>query len=184
VDPDSCQFQLDGLPLEGTLTVVATGRAWSERTLVTLPVAGDPAAVCFRPPCASMPASLAVYVADSGGHLASYVSLEWSRETETEGEMGFTTAEGMTLVHGRRAGQPLRLRASADDRVAETTVFLGAGVTDVVLTLPAEPTEAGPSAVAEDDQPGAGKHLVVGVVRRERHARHSHEEAQLPIAGD
>jgi hypothetical protein len=57
VDPDSCQFQLDGLPPEGTLTVVATGRAWSERTLVTLPVSGDPAAVCFRPPCASTPAS-------------------------------------------------------------------------------------------------------------------------------
>jgi hypothetical protein len=158
VDPDSCQFELEGLPVAGPLTVIAKGRGWTERALVTLPVEGDPAAVCFHGPCAARPASLAIYVVDAAGRLVPEVSLDWSRETETEGELGSTTIEGFGLLHGPRAGQPLHLHAAAGDRAVETTVFVAAGVSEVVLTLP----------VADEQpevSPRGGDHEVVFLMR-------------------
>lgn len=178
VESESCQFRLEDLPTTGPLTVVAKGPDWTERALVTLPVVGDPAAVCFRAPCALPPASLAIYVVDGAGRLVPDVALDWSRETETEGELGSTTMRGFALLHGRRAGQPLRLHATAGERSAETTVFVGAGIADVVLTLPLE------SAVPEDDQARDGEDLVVRTLIRERHAQRPHEEADLPALGD
>jgi hypothetical protein len=52
-------------------------------------------------------------------------------------------SEGMSVlwVHGRRAGQTLALRAERDGHVAEASALLGAGVTEVLLTLPAPKPE-------------------------------------------
>lgn len=192
VDPDSCRFQLDTLPEAGPLTVVASGRGWTERALVTLPAEGDPRPVCLRAPCAATPASLAIYVVDAAGRLAHDVSLDWSRETELEGELGSTTLDGFSLLHGRVAGQMLKLHASTGAGDVEANVHVGAGVHDVVLTLPAaaadeeEPESEVPLGarnlvVTDDDHGGAGDHAVIRVVRREGHGHGAHEEPQVPI---
>jgi hypothetical protein len=174
VDPDSCRFQADSLPETGPLTVLATGPGWTERALVTLPAEGDPRPVCLRAPCEATPASLAIYVVDAAGRLAHDVSLDWSRETELEGELGSTTLDGFSLLHGRVAGQLLKLHASTDAGEAEANVHVNAGVHDVVLTLPA-------LMPAGDEHGGGGDHAVVRVVSREGHAHHAHEEAEVPI---
>jgi hypothetical protein len=174
VDPESCRFEIDSLPETGPLTVVAGGRGWTERALVTLPAEGDPRPVCLRAPCEATPASLAVYVVDATGRLAQDVSLDWSRKTELEGELGSTTLEGFSLLHGRVAGQMLKLHASSGAGTADANVHVGAGVTEVVLTLPA-------SVVPDDDHGGGGEDAVVRVVRGEGHRHHADEEAEVPI---
>jgi hypothetical protein len=137
VDAETCTFVMDQLPERCPLTVTAKGEDLVERSLVTLPVQGDPAALCLRPPCDVQPASLAVYVADGAGRLAESVTLEWTLVgDETYGEMGTLMGVGLSYLHGRRAGQSLRIRAAVGDRAAETTALVGPGVTDVVLTVP------------------------------------------------
>lgn len=174
VDPESCRFEIDSLPDTGPLTVVAGGRGWTERALVTLPAEGDPRPVCLRAPCEATPASLAIYVVDAAGRLANDVSLDWSRETELEGELGSTTLDGFSMLHGRVAGQMLKLHASTEAGEAEANVHVGAGVHDVVLTLPN-------LVVPDDDHGGGGEDAVVRVVRREGHRHHADEEPEVQI---
>jgi hypothetical protein len=148
IDADSCRFELEDLPEEGPLTIVARRAGRIERALVTLPDAGDPAFLCLAGPCDPPSASLAVYVADASGLQVEMAGLEVTREAPDGGEMTVTTIGGFGLLHGQRAGAPVHLSATALDRTAEATIFPGAGVTDVVLTLPAgeapeAPTEEG-----------------------------------------
>jgi hypothetical protein len=146
VNPEDCTFAFEELPAAGPLTIVATSGAHAERALVTLPLAGDPSFVCLRPPCAAAAASLAVYVADATGAQVESAALEWTLlGDETRGEVGDVTGAGFTYLHGRRPGETLRLRVSVDDRTAETTLLVQPGVTDVVLTLPAEPSKDAPT---------------------------------------
>jgi hypothetical protein len=139
-------FALDDLPVGNPLTVELHGRDGRPRAraLVTLPAEGDPAFLCFAPPCAPASPSVDVYVADDEGRLAGDYSLEWTLlGDDTYGEVGTTTgASGRTSLHGRRAGETLKLVASLDDeRRAEATVVVGLGVNDVVLRLPARREE-------------------------------------------
>jgi hypothetical protein len=94
--------------------------------------------VCFRPPFAQAPASLAVYLADAKGRPIDGAALTWASESEGEGALGTTShAEGLTFVHGLKAGNFVRLEATSDDRSGQATAALGSGVTEAVLTLPA-----------------------------------------------
>jgi hypothetical protein len=171
---------VDDLPSEGPLTVVARGPGWREQTLVTLPSDGDPRPLCLRAPCTVVPAALAIYVVDAAGRLADDVSLDWSRETETEGELGSTSLSGVSLLHGRVPGQVLRLHATAGSRQVETLASVGEGVSEVVLTLPVAADEGG-SAEADDEHGGGGEDPVVRVISRKGHVHGSYEEAELPI---
>ena len=129
---------------------------------MTLPEAGDPAFLCLGGPCDPPGASLAVYVADASGLQVEMAALEVTREDIDGGETTLTTIGGLGLLHGQRAGETLHLAAMVDDRTAEATVFPGAGVTDVVLTLPAEESAEKPSEEPET-HPDEGKlvHLLL-----------------------
>jgi hypothetical protein len=70
---------------------------------------------------------------------------------ELEGATGLAEGMGNVFVHGRRAGQTLALRARRGAHIAETTILLGAGITEVLLTLPAEPPAAPAADVDSDD---------------------------------
>jgi hypothetical protein len=148
-DADDCTFALEALPDDGVagpggfdagpLVVAATVAGRVERALVTLPLVGDPAAVCLAPPCAVVPASLAIFVADDAGRQVDGALIEWSLlGDDLRGEMGTLSlsGSGFTYLHGRRAGQTLQLEANVDGRKTATTVVVGVGVTDVVLTVP------------------------------------------------
>jgi hypothetical protein len=144
---DDCTFSVDGLPEAGPLTVELRWgdvAAPAARALVTLPVAEDPAFLCLAPPCGAAPASLAIYVADATGRLAADVALEWTLVDETRGELGSTTGSGLLFLHGRRAGETLSLVATVDGggeaRRVAATVVVRPGLTDVLMTLPREPT--------------------------------------------
>jgi hypothetical protein len=156
-DVDDCTFALEALPNDGVavldgpdagpLVVAATVAGRVERALVTLPLVGDPAAVCFAPPCAAAPASLAIYVADNVGRQVDGALIEWSLlGDEPRGETGTLSlsGSGFTYLHGRRAGQTLELEANVDGRRAATTVVVGVGVTDVVLTVPGAANDLAP----------------------------------------
>jgi hypothetical protein len=143
VDQESCTFALEDVPQEGTFELFATGRGVAAHTLVTIPLAGDPAFVCLGDPCDER-ASLSVYVADARGVQVEEASLEWTLVgDEPLGELGNTRASGMTYLHDRRPGETLHLRARVDDRSGEATVVVRPGVTDVVLTVPVPDREGG-----------------------------------------
>lgn len=138
VDAEGCTFMIEPLPERGPLTVSAGTGERTDRGLVTLPVQGDPAFLCLRPPCDVQPAALAVYVADGAGRVVESAALQWTLVgDETHGEMGtLTGGGGLSYLHRRRAGQTLRIRATVEDRAAEVTAVVGPGVTDVVLMVP------------------------------------------------
>src|SRR5204863_5724324 len=121
------------------------------RALVTLPLTGDPAFLCLAPSCGDPPASVVVYVADGLGALVPSAQLEWTLMGDaTRGEIGSTTIQGPGILQRRRSGETLRLLATAQERFAEATVFVGSGVTDVVLTLPAPLSDA---PAEQDEEP-------------------------------
>jgi hypothetical protein len=142
VDEGDCTFAIPSPRDEGPLLVTATWGAHVERALVTVPAEGDPAPVCFAPPCAAVPASLAVYVADDAGRLTEDASVEWTLGDEQNGAGGGSYGRGLVFVHDRRAGETVRVEASTDDARAATTVVVGSGVTDVVLTVAGGPARA------------------------------------------
>jgi len=141
---DDCTFFVEAIPEDGPLTVVAKRGALESRALVTPPLSGDPGFLCLAPPCAEEPASLLVYVADTEHAEVSDASLSWTLQAdELHGGGGLSEGMGVLWMHGRRAGQTLALRAERDGHVAEASALLGAGVTEVLLTLPAEPPPTG-----------------------------------------
>jgi hypothetical protein len=143
VDADGCTFVAEELPEPGPITVVATRRRTViARSLVTLPLAGDPGFLCLEPPCAEEPASLLVYLADTGHHPITDARLTWTLQgSDLEGATGTAMGGGTLFVHGRRIGQTLALRAERGERAVEATTTVGTGVTEVLLTLPARPPE-------------------------------------------
>jgi hypothetical protein len=143
VDEGDCTFAVPSPRDEGPLLVTATWGQRVERALVTVPAEGDPAPVCFGPPCAAAPATLAVYVADDAGRLTEDASVEWTLlGDEQNGAGGGSYGRGLVFVHDRRAGETVRVEASIDDVRAETTVVVGPGVTEVVLTVAGGPARA------------------------------------------
>jgi hypothetical protein len=161
---DDCTFVVETLPEPGPVTVVASAGTRRESALVTLPLSGDPTFLCLAPPCASAPASLLVFVADADHRELDDATLTWTLHGDDfHGEMGTSTGTGLIYVHGRRVGQTLKLRAESGARAVETTVVVGPGVTEVLLTLPAEEPapEDDPDDVIEI-RPRAGRsiHLV------------------------
>jgi hypothetical protein len=138
VDGDTCRFELEDLPETGPLTVVARRAGRTERALVTLPDTGEPPFLCLAGPCDPPAAWLAIYVADASGLQVEMAELEVASGGAGGGEMTLTTLPGFGLLQGH-AARELRLTATALDRTARATVFASAGVTDVLLTLPAEP---------------------------------------------
>jgi hypothetical protein len=162
VDQDDCTFVAETLPEVGPVKVVATRGARSETALVALPLSGDPSFLCLAPPCAVEAASLLVYLADTGGRPVDDGTLEWTlRGDERYGERGSLTGGNRLFVHDRRVGQTLTLRAARldDDAVAvETTLAVGPGVNEVVLTMPAaletaEPTPDPGVTIADSPEP-------------------------------
>jgi hypothetical protein len=150
VDQQDCTFEIEDLPSGRSLEVWTNASGTDPHTLVTIPLAGDPAFLCIGTPCDDTRASLAVYVADARGVQVENASLEWTLVgDETRGEIGNDSAPHLTYLHGRRPGESLHLRASVDGRLAETTVVVNRGVTDVVLTVPVAP-EDGEDGDAED----------------------------------
>jgi hypothetical protein len=140
VDEADCTFGLAGPPSEGPLVVTVTWGGRIERALVTIPAVGDPAPVCFAPPCADAPASLAVYVADGAGHLVDDATIEWTLVgDDLRGELGSAMGAGFVYIHGQRPGATVRVAARVDDHEAAATVLVGAGVTEVVLTVAGGP---------------------------------------------
>jgi hypothetical protein len=100
-------------------------------TTVSIPEDGDPAPLCLTPPCAQLPAALAVWVADEHRQLAYVRQLSWEGEGRG-GTMG--GAHGVVFLTGT-PGERFRLRAELrDGSTAEATETLGFGVRDVLLT--------------------------------------------------
>ena len=163
---DDCTFFVEALPEEGPVTVVAKRGKLETRALVMPPLSGDAAFLCLAPPCGAEPASLLVYVADTEHEEVSDASLEWTAQADEFHEVrGFTSVGSPLWVHGRRAGQTLVARAERDGYVAEATTLLGAGVTEVLLTLPAAPPEPAPDKESDDD---GEDDVPAGVVMRHR----------------
>jgi hypothetical protein len=151
LDDEDCTFYAPAIPEEGPVMVVARRGTLEARALVTPPLAGDPAVLCLAPPCAQQPASLLVYLADSDRREVADAILTWTLQgDDLRGAMGASEGAGLVYVHGRRAGDTLALRAQRGAHVAETTTRLGAGVTEVLLTLPAEPPEADSEGIGSD----------------------------------
>jgi hypothetical protein len=140
---DDCSFVLDELPAEGPFTVELYRGADPRpkaRVLVTLPGDADPAFVCLLPPCAEPPASVAVFVADAEGRRVDEASIEWTLVGDgTFGEEGTIMGDGFKVLHDRRVGETLRIAASDDEQSAASTLVVGPGVNDVVLTLSRRP---------------------------------------------
>ncbi len=136
---DDCSFVLDDLPAEGPFTVeLFRGKdpRPAAQVLVTLPADADPAFVCLLPPCSDPPASVAVFVADAEGRQVNDASIEWSLLGDaTFGEEGMMSGGGFKILHDRRVGETLRISASDDAQSAASTLVVGPGVNDVVLTL-------------------------------------------------
>jgi hypothetical protein len=155
VDEGDCTFAIPSPRDEGPLLVTATWGERVDRALVTVPAEGDPAPVCFAPPCADAPATLAVYVADDAGRLAEGASVEWTlMGDELVGALGASYGRGLVFLNDRRAGEAIRVEATIDDVRAATTVFVGSGVTEVVLTVAGGP--------ARDVTPRAGRRIRLG----------------------
>jgi hypothetical protein len=140
VDEADCTFAIETLPDAGPVTVVAARGTATARALVTPPLSGDPAVVCLAPPCDAEPASLLVYVADTNHQQIDDATLEWTyRGGGLRGAMGRSMGAGLLFVHGRHAGETLALYVERGHDETQSTVVLGPGVTEVVLTLPAAP---------------------------------------------
>jgi hypothetical protein len=139
--PESCTFAID-LPDEGPITVVAARGAREERALVSLPLTGDPAPICLAPPCAADPALLLAFVADAAGQPVAGVTVTWTLQSDgLRGEMGTTSGPSGLRIEDRRPGQTIAIHAERGRDTADAIAVLGAGVTEVVLTLPVASSE-------------------------------------------
>jgi hypothetical protein len=160
VDDDGCTFAVEVLPDAGPVTVVARKGSATARALVTPPLSGDPAVACLAPPCDSEPASLLVYAADTNHRQVDDAVLNWTLQgDELRGAMGTSMGAGLLFVHGRRAGETLALSAVRGDQAVQTTVVLGRGITEVLLTLPVAASEADDDA--DQDAPAPIEKRVV-----------------------
>jgi hypothetical protein len=151
VNEADCTFVADALPETGPITVVASSGARRESALATLPLSGDPASLCVAPPCAVTPAALVVYVVDAANGRVDDATLAWTlREDELRGEMGTRSGGGFPQVLQRRPGQVIALRAARGGDSTDGVAVVGAGVTEVVLRLPAAPPERAGSPGADE----------------------------------
>lgn len=168
VNEEACTFVADTFPDTGTVTVVAERGNRRDSALVTPPLSGNPSFLCLAPPCAGQPASLLVYLADTNHHEVDDAMLTWTLQAdELHGEMGTWTGGSHLFLNTRRVGQTVTLRADHGKHFVETTVALGPGVNEVVLTLPAAPPEADAEPEAEPEVEGErGIELKRVIIRR------------------
>ena len=129
----------------GPATVVARLPADELRATVDVPERGDPSPLCLGPPCAELPAALAVWIADARGTLVAEARLEWtaSQISSDEERGGVKSVAGVGYVEDLRPGDRVHLRATvvdqeapdAPERPGEADVVAGYGVTDVVVRI-------------------------------------------------
>ncbi len=162
VNEADCTFVADTLPETGPITVVASSGTRRESALATLPLSGDPASLCVAPPCAVTPAALVVYVVDAANGQVDDATLTWTlRGDALRGEMGTRSGGGFPQVLQRRPGQVIALCAARGRDAVDAVAVVGAGVTEVVLRLPAaSPERAGPPGADElDEEATLGRNL-------------------------
>ncbi|HVR01238.1 MAG TPA: hypothetical protein VMT47_03840 [Polyangia bacterium] len=164
VNEADCTFVAAALPETGPITVVASSGTRRESALATLPLSGDPASLCVAPPCAVTPAALVVYVVDAANGQVDGATLAWTlRGDELRGEMGTSSGGGFPQVLQRRPGQVIALRAARGRDAVDAVAVVGAGVTEVVLRLPAASPErvGAPEADALDEEATGGRNLLL-----------------------